>query len=214
MPRRSPRSRPGRRGGPSVRSRDPPDRPGERSPGAKLGDDRFEQCEIGEVVACALNEQHGPGGTCEVLGALDPGALRWMQRKAQEHQTPNPRERRRRVCARRHAAAERLAAREPREPGQSRRCVPGGSHRGFGDLGTIRAPPARDHVWKLPPQRRDTVRGERLRGRGHERVAHAGAGTVREHVQRTRTTRSHQQAPIVTQIDLLDDFAHTARCGP
>ena len=67
----------------------------------------------------------GTSDVGQVRGALVRRLARRMQRKSEEHQAAHARQRRSRLRLRRHAAAEGLAAREQRQPGQLAR--------GFGD---------------------------------------------------------------------------------
>jgi len=61
---------------------------------------------------------------------------------------------------------------------------------------------------KLPAQRRDAARRERVRELVHERVTHAGARSVREHEQRASTARPHQQRGMPREIERA--FRHAA----
>ena len=127
-------------------------------------------------------------------GALVGRLAGRMQREADEDQAAHARQRRRGLRLRRHPAAERLAAGKQRQTG-CRACglataartaawaTAGGSGR--------RAPFSIDGNWK----RRVAIAalGEAVRDRRHERMGHAGAGSVREDVERARLRRNLQQ---------------------
>ena len=62
----------------------------------------------------------------------------------------------------------------------------GGAHGGMRDRRRVGALRAALHVGELVAQRRDAALGQAVGDRGHERVRHAGAGAVREHVAGAR----------------------------
>ena len=77
-------------------------------------DDGPQPAEVGELVARPLQEQHRNVDVREMRGALVGRLARGVQREAEEHEPANAGDRRNRLRLRRHATAERLAAREER----------------------------------------------------------------------------------------------------
>lgn len=93
----------------------------ERGARAEFGADRFEQREIGEIVARALQEEHRLGDFGEMVAPFGGGLFRRMKREAKENQAADFREQAFRGGGGRHAAAHRFAPSENREVGC--RCV-------------------------------------------------------------------------------------------
>ena len=93
----------------------------ERGECAEFVADRFEQREIGEIVARALQEEHRLGDFDEMVAPFGGGLLRRMKRKAKENQAAHFGDQVFRGGGGSHAAAHRFAAGEKREVG--RRCV-------------------------------------------------------------------------------------------
>jgi len=83
----------------------------ERRPGQPI-DYRTQQCQLGEVVARSLQEEHGDFNLRQVLRPLDARLARRMQRKSNEREAEHIRERRQRLRLRGHPPAHRLAAGE------------------------------------------------------------------------------------------------------
>jgi hypothetical protein len=106
-----------------------------------------------------------------------------MQRKAHQHDAAHPGKRSGGLRLRRHAPAERLAAREQRQAGPfARRVRHCGPHGGLRHGGRIRPLAAFLEVGEQEAQRRDAALRQAGRAGRHERMVHAGAGAVREHV--------------------------------
>ena len=106
-----------------------------------------------------------------------------MQRKAEEREAAHARQRRGGLRLRRHPAAERFAAGDQRQVRQAlRRLGDRGADGGMGELRRIGPLAAALHVGELVAQRRDAALGEARGGSGHERMGHAGAGAMRQHV--------------------------------
>ena len=125
----------------------------ERRPGQAL-DDGPQQVEMRQLVARALQEEHGNRDFAQMRGPLDAALAGRMERKADEREPEHVCERRERLRLRRHPAAHRLASGEERESFLRR-----GSHHladaFVQDRRRIDAPPPFFHVRKLVPQRRD-----------------------------------------------------------
>ena len=144
--------------------------------------ERLQQREVGELVACALQEQHRDLHVGQVLAALVRRLARRMQREADEDDAAHTAQRRCGLRLRGHAAAERLAAGDERHAGQSLRCrIDSRAHRRMRKLRRVGPLRAALHVRELVAQRRDAAFGQAVRDRGHERMRHAGAGAVGEH---------------------------------
>ena len=80
-------------------------------------DHGLEKTEVGELVARALQEQHGDCDAGEVLGALTRRLVVGMQGKAEEGEPFDIRQRGLGLRLRRHAPAERFSARDELHPG-------------------------------------------------------------------------------------------------
>ena len=130
-----------------------------------------------------------------MLGALVRRLAGRMQRKAEKGEPAHARQRRRGLRLRGHAAAEGFAAGNQRKRRQKTRGFSHRrAHRGLRELRRIGALAARLHIRKLIAQARDAALGKFARDRRHERMRHAGAGAVREHVTSARLRRRKQQA--------------------
>src|SRR5690242_19117105 len=81
----------------------------ERGPRAESLAHAGDEAEVREVVASALQEEHGQGYRVQVLGASDGRPFRRVQRESEEREPSHPGEWRARLCARRHPSAHRLA---------------------------------------------------------------------------------------------------------
>ena len=120
----------------------------------------------------------------------------------------------RRLRLRGHAPAERLAAREERHARQRAappRRPPRAPPRARPSGGSGRFEP-RLHVGEVVAQRGDAALGEALGDRGHERMLHARAGAVREHVAaraRLRQARSSSASRRAARQLACSVFAHT-----
>ena len=106
-----------------------------------------------------------------------------MQRESEECEATNAGERLGRLRLRGHAAAEGLAAGEERQAVEDPRRF--GNRRAdcrLRDRRRVGPLRASLHVGEVVAQRGDAALGEAFGRRAHERMIHAGAGTVREHI--------------------------------
>ena len=92
------------------------------------------------------------------------------------------------------AAAERFSPRNERQPRQlARRCRDRGAHDGVRERRRVGPLLAGLHVRELIAQRRDAAREKPGRDSFHERMRHAGAGAMRQHVAGARIRRRLEQ---------------------
>lgn len=138
-----------------------------------------------EPIPRALNEQLGNSDVEKMFRAFDRRLFRRVQRKPQENQAANVRQRFECLRLGSHATAERFAAREQRK---SRRqfCRPqdGGTHGRVGNGRSIRPLRTCFHVGKLESEGAYAGLRQQTGHCRHERMRHAGPGSVREHQQR------------------------------
>ena len=103
-------------------------------------DDGFEQVKFRQRIARPLQEQHGDPDVGEMLRPVAGRFSRRVQRKAEEREPAHAGQRLDRLRLRRHAAAERFAARDQRQSGAaSRGFADRRPHRGVSDGRRIRA---------------------------------------------------------------------------
>ena len=130
-----------------------------------------------------------------MLAALARWLAGGMQRKAEKDQPAHAGQRFDRLRLRGHAAAERLAAGDERQlRHEPRRLRDGGADGHVRELGRVGPSATLLHVGKLVAQGRDAAIGKLGRDGRHERMVHARAGAVRQHVAGARTRRDEQQA--------------------
>ena len=161
-----------------------------------------------EIVARSLQEEHRDLHVEEMPAALVRWTSGWVQRKSQEDETADAGQRRFGLCLGGHAAAERLASREQRDPRDKAPCQgEGGAHGRLGEPGRIRPPRAALHGGKLITQRGDPSRGKPGGDGREERVGHAGARPMGERQAGERLARHLQKSgdgPAVLEIDRQD----------
>src|SRR3989442_6167620 len=129
----------------------------------------------------------------------------WMQRKPQEDETADAGQRRFGLCLGGHAAAERLASREERDPWDQAPCQDeDGADGRLGERGRIRPPRSSLHEGELIAQRGDPSLGKPGGEGREERVSHAGARSMGERQAGDRLARCMQESgdgPAVLKLD-------------
>jgi len=148
---------------------------------AEFLDDRAEQGEIRQRVACPLQEEHGHRNLGEVIRALRAWRFWRVERKAEEDESAYIREQALRGGLRRHASAHGFASGEDGKPG----CGFKGGLKGCGyccheGRGRVGAPAALLHVRELVAQRCDVHRSQPGSQSLHERMPHSRTSAVRE----------------------------------
>src|SRR5216684_6987028 len=105
-----------------------------------------------------------------------------MQRKSKEDQTAHVRKRHFRLRLRGHAAAKGFAAGEQGERGSKFMCCRNNrAYRGVAKRGRVRSFAMTFRVGKLEAQCCDADRRKVTGQSGHERMAHAGSGSMCKH---------------------------------
>jgi hypothetical protein len=174
-----------------VKRRAPPER------GAKPAD----AGEGGQLVARSLQEQHRNPDVRQVVPALRAPAAARMQRESEEHERLDPANRGLGLSLGRHPATHRFSPSD--QPEFRRQSCRGAGRSADGivqERGAVGTANTTFHVRKIETERGHRLRGELARDGNHERMIHAGAGTVREHQQCSSLGRAGESGRDVDAI--------------
>ena len=127
--------------------------------------------------------------------ALDRWTPGRMKRKPNKDKTAHPRQRRRGLRLRSHAAAKGFAACEEREiPNQARGFERRRANSGLSNFRRVRPFRALFHIGELIAQCGDAPLGKSARDRRHDDMCHSRARTMRQHIASARVRRHLEQA--------------------
>ena len=163
-----------------------------------------EQPKVRQGIPGSLEEEHRQMHRGEVVGTAGGRLAGGVQREAEKDQPAHAGQRRGGLRARRHAAAEGLAAREERQTKdltrRRDRCRP---NRRLRERGTVGPEGACFPRRKLEAQRRHPPRREPVGDSREERVRHAGPCPVRQRQAGERIPRhAHECGHAVRRIDV------------
>jgi hypothetical protein len=179
----------------------------------EAGNNRFKQRRFCKGVTGALQKQHRDMNIGEMFRPIAGRLARRMQRKTQERKPMDAGQRRNCLRLRRHAAAERFAARDQREP---RAVSPGfrdrGAHGGLRHRRRIGPLAGFFHIRELIAQRRHVSFAKAGGNRLHEWMDHAGARAMGKDKARPRLRRPHQESGDGAGISGFDDKCLRADC--
>src|SRR5439155_22134570 len=137
--------------------------------------ERLQKLHAREIITSPLQEEHRYLHIEQVLSALLRWLAGWMKRESEKHKAAHSGQTRCRLRLRRHSAAEGFAAGKKSKFGTQLGCF---RYRradcGMSQFRSVRPFRALLHVGKLIPQCGNAALRKPVRGRGHERMRHAG----------------------------------------